>query len=158
MGRGAHIWEENQRRKKTWAYRTCCICMLFQRPFSRCYKKKPSHRTSNSCIFFRQFPSQTHIFPSNCSNQAHPLVSLLPERTETVRGMGQTKLAVQIHSYIYYYLYWGLSSKHEDFDVLVLSGKMIWPVKIEQFHLAVDMSHWAECFAKRVVPLAAMFV
>ena len=110
----AHVWEENQWEgmpifeKKTNGKKNehidehvVFVCYFSARLL--CYKKKPSHRTSNSC-FFQSIPQLTHIFPSNCSNQAHPLVSLLPERTETVRGMGQTKLAVQIHMFIIIYI------------------------------------------------------
>lgn len=101
MGSGANIWEENQREKKHEHIEHVVFVCYFSVRFLGIllYTKKPSHRTSNSC-FFQAIPQLTHIFPSNCSNQAHPLVSLLPERTETVRGMGQTKLALQIHIFI----------------------------------------------------------
>ena len=108
----AHAWEENQwegvpifekktNGKKTWAYRTCCICTLFQRPFSRYYvTKRNLHIEHQTHVFFSGNSQLNSHISIQLFEPGPPLVSLLPERTETVRGMGQTKLAVQIHIFI----------------------------------------------------------
>ena len=79
----AHAWEENQwegvpifekktNGKKTWAYRTCCICTLFQRSFSRYYVTKRNLHIEH----------QTHVFFSGNSpvklTYFHPTVRTRP--------------------------------------------------------------------------------